>query len=428
MKLHLFGDSVFQGAVTDIFDNRAESLKPLQTPAAIMDLALGRPFAALAGQTLFPHSVARAARELEAKIEAGQIAPGDAIALLDVGPHSMDVERHEADWRLLRRAAVGQHDVRLLMCSGFDNGAGGLRHLLHEAPIDQRSPNDAVRAAALAPGDFVGRTSYLDVAGPLKRLDEVMQRRFRRSVYLTDGVHLTAWGQIFLSLLILRALGVAVERPRALVDAVAANWRALGAPTPLRALVILKTLFEAAGVRDPQLSRRVVQVRLGRMLSGALRPFSHAPAEAQALAAALDEALAQGERLHGEGDAEGALAQFTRAAELNGASVRAQQGRLRAAVLADRKDEIVAAGCALLVLEPSSGKAYVWVAEAMIAVGPDPVLVAWLDDLAERHAPRRAAHALADLYRALGDDERAALWTERAAGRPRTKPVSAPPA
>src|SRR6185369_6287123 len=97
-----------------------------------------------------------------------------------------------------------------------------------ESPIDGRSANDAVRAAAEAEGTFAGRTSFLDVAGPLKRLHGTLSERFGVSPYLRDQVHLTTWGQILLSLLIMRELGLPRSQVGRLAQQVAANRRRLG--------------------------------------------------------------------------------------------------------------------------------------------------------------------------------------------------------
>ena len=412
MRLHLFGDSVFRGAVTDISDNPAQALRALQSPAAIMNLATGKPVAELAGQTGIPKSVQLGEAEIAARLQSGKVGPDDVLVFLDVGVHAMDTRQHEADWLRLRRAAVASHDVDLIMCSGFDHGARGQRAQQHEAPLDGRSPNDAVRAAALAGGDFRGRTRFLDVAAPLKALHATLKPRFGASPYFRDCVHLTVWGQICLSLLILRAAGGRPSLPR-LAQTVDLGRSSLGLASRADALEIVKLTAVAAGVRSRRLELALLGARArrrARALAGAEPDAAHVPS------AFVQTLVERGAELEQGGAIEEALAHYRKAAALDGACVAAHQGRLRAAALAgDRPAEAIEAGRAALALDPKGGKYYVWLAQAMLAARADGELVGWLDALAEVHAPPRAFAALAELTDALGDPERARLWATRAA-------------
>ena len=415
MRLHLFGDSVFRGLVTDISDNPAESLRPLRTPAAIMNLVAGRELARFAGFTGIPKDVPGATEAMAAIMASDAIADGDMVAFLDVGPHAMDTARHEAGWLLLRRAATGTRRVRLLMCSGFDYGARGRRDLQHEAELDGRSPNDAVRAAAQAPGQFLGVTQFLDIAGPLKRLHGTLRARFGVSPYFRDCVHLNVWGQIFLSLLILRQLNLAMPKLGRLAAAVAVNLRHLDVATQAKALAVLNALAEAAGVRSPALRLALMRIRLNhkvhRVLGGLFPNLAepvHEPG-AEVLAQVGQAAVLMGER-----DFEAALAVY-RAALLADPKCRpAHNGRVHAAALAGHHEEVIEGGRAALAFAPEQAKYYVWIAEAMLAQGADPALVAWLDETAESHAPPRAFRAMARLTAAMGDPDRARIWQERA--------------
>jgi hypothetical protein len=112
---------------------------------------------------------------------------------------------------------------------------------------------------------------------------------------------------------------------------------------------------------------------------------------------------------------EEALSHYRKAAALDRECVDAHQGRLRTAARAGEPAEVIEAGRAALALDPKGGKYYVWVAQAMLAARPGRELVGWLDGLAELHAPPRAFAALAELTGALGDAERAEVWSLRAA-------------
>jgi tetratricopeptide (TPR) repeat protein len=415
-RLHLFGDSVFEGSVTDIADDKDDALRELQSPAAIMNLAAGRPFARLAGATGFPDNVEAAAAGIEAQLAAGQIVPGDTVVLLDVGPHAMDTARHEADWLRLRRAATAAHDVRLVMCGGFDNGGRGLRNLVHEAPLDGRSPNDAVRAAAIAPGDFAGDTHFLELAAPLKSLHGRLAGS-RRSAFLVDGVHLTVWGQICLALLVLRATGVRAAGFGRLVEAVRRNWKPLAAASELHALSLLAASAQTAGLRSVTLQAGLLRARAGRTL-GALG-VRRRSGSSDDPGPELESLLGEADRLATEGRLEEALERYRAAAARDPACVAAQQGRTTAAALLGKSAEVIEAGRTALALEPKGGKYYVWLSRAMILEGADPDMVAWLDALAETNAPVRAYKDLAALLAALGDAGRAEVWRRRAeaAGR-----------
>jgi tetratricopeptide (TPR) repeat protein len=424
MKLHLFGDSVFRGEKTDIWQDPAPSLRVLQSPAAVINLVVGRSFAAMAGPTGFPEIVEEAADRLSAALGSGQIAPGDALAFLDVGPHSMDTARHEADWLRLRRAATAEHDVRLVMCSGFDNGARGLRDHQHEALLDGRSPNDAVRSAALAPGRFTGTTRFLDVATPLKDLHATLSPRFGLSPYFHDRVHLTAWGQIFLALLILGALDIRPAAIDRLADAVGANARRLGVTSREEALGVLDVTVRMAGVKSGALADALAQARLLGAARRALRGLAGGTrSDAAAATPEARDLISRGEQLAASGSLDEALEQFRRAAAMDVHSIDAHRGWVESAARAGRTQETIEAARAALALAPSSGKYYVWIAAAMLAERSGPDLVGWLDALAEAHAPPSAFPALADLNAALGDPERARVWTDRVEAKWRRQAV-----
>jgi tetratricopeptide (TPR) repeat protein len=407
MKLHLFGDSVLKGAVTEISGDPAPSLDSIRSPSAIMNLAAGREIARFAGITGIPKNASFAAAEMAKVFASGQIAPGDAVVFLDVGPHAMDTASHEADWLLLRRTATATHPVRLIMCGGFDDGAMGRRDLQHEAPLDGRSPNDAVRAAATASGSFRGETRFLDLAAPLRRAKQAMARRTPHSPYFRDGVHLSVWGQICVSLLILRTLGVPMPGLGRLSQAISGALRHLEAISELRALETLNTAAAAAGVRSAALELprlRAKLTRTGREEKGAYVPDPQALALAQC-----------GDELMRSKAFEDALPVFRQALALDPHCRAAHRGRTHAAALTGRHDEVIAASRAALALAPGESKYYVWLSEAILAAGADPDLVEWLDQTAEAHAPPRAFQAMATLTRALGDPERARIWSERAA-------------
>jgi tetratricopeptide (TPR) repeat protein len=146
-----------------------------------------------------------------------------------------------------------------------------------------------------------------------------------------------------------------------------------------------------------------------RALGGSAGPEPHTPG------AFVQSLLEQGSELERQGAFADALIHFRKAAALDGACADAHQGRLRTAARAGDPAEVIEAGRAALALDPKGGKYYVWLAQAMLAARSDGELVGWLDSLAEAHAPPRAFGALAELTSALGDAERARLWSARAA-------------
>ncbi len=188
MTVWLFGDSIFRGAAIGRFpedyapeEAAAEPLWPMRSPAAVMNLLLSEDVVAFGGVTGLPDGVDKAVRELSERLRAGAIGPADTLVFLDVGHHAEDPDVHEAQWRaLLRQAAVAEHPVRLIMCGGFDNGPRGRAACMHDRPIGGRSANDAVRAAAAAPGGDRGDTRFLALAAPLRAYHHRLKVALRR--------------------------------------------------------------------------------------------------------------------------------------------------------------------------------------------------------------------------------------------------------
>jgi hypothetical protein len=84
----------------------------------------------------------------------------------------------------------------------------------------------------------------------------------------------------------------------------------------------------------------------------------------------------------------------------------------------------VATACeAMLKVSPGAGKGYVWLAEALIDVPPDPARIAWLDELAEKHAQGLppAFEPLALLHALHGDLSRSRVWFRRHVTSPALK-------
>ncbi len=255
MTLWLFGDSIFRGAALGRFPDEhspaqivAEPLWPLRSPAAVMNLMLGEEVVRHGGVTRLPGGVDKAAAALRRRFGPGGIGPSDTVVFLDVGPHAGDPDRHEAQWRTLRRAASGEHPVRLLMCGGFDHGARGKRMCQHDLVFGARSHNDAVRAAAEAEVDEAGATSFLDLSGPLNAHHHSMAERFSVGAYRPDGVHLNVWGQVRLCALVLAA--AFPDRPlsaTALLAFASGHWPAMGAGSRSDAAAMMRLSLAAGG-------------------------------------------------------------------------------------------------------------------------------------------------------------------------------------
>lgn len=255
MTVWLFGDSIFRGAVLDRFPDQyapeaaaAEPLWPLRAPAETMNLLLGEEAVRLGGFTGLPDRVDKAARRLRTMLDAGTIAPGDMIVMLDVGPHACDPDRHEAQWRRLREAAAGAHRVRLVICEGFDGGARGETALRHDLAFGARSHNDAVAAAASSAAEEVGETRFLRLSAPLSAFDQALKKGFGIGAYRPDGVHLNVWGQLRLCALILAAAlpGRRLD-PGPLLALPPGVWEAAGAPATATADAMVRLALDSEG-------------------------------------------------------------------------------------------------------------------------------------------------------------------------------------
>ena len=265
MTVWLFGDSIFRGAAIGRFpedyapeEAAAEPLWPMRSPAAVMNLLLGEETVAFGGVTGLPDGVDKAVRELSERLYWGPVAPADTLVFLDVGQHAEDPDVHEAQWRALRQAAVADHPVRLIMCGGFDNGARGRAVCMHDRPINGRSANDALLAAATAPTDDRGVTCFLPLAAPLLAYHHRLKGRFGATAYRRDGVHLNVWGQLKLCALILDAALPAAPLDRGALEAfLAERWAAMGARSREAALAIgaLALQAEAGAPEDTAQAR-----------------------------------------------------------------------------------------------------------------------------------------------------------------------------
>lgn len=413
MQLHLIGDSVFQGGVTDIRDNPSRSLDDLRTPARIINLVMGREFSRFSAHTCIPKDPERGETEILTAFSAGVIRDGDVLATLDVGPHAMDTARHERDWLRIRRAATGRRKVLLIMCSGFDNGAQGARDQQHEALLDHRSPNDAVQAAAEAPGEFAGRTVHLDIARPLKELDHRLRHGFGVSAYYRDGVHLTAWGQICLCLLLLRQLAARPRRPHHLVRATRRNHVELGLRAPADAAAAFATVAAVAGYpaawTDLATWRALVEEAWDGRLTRRLKTPPTPPVSRSPKSAAL---VLEADRLFIAERFRDALAAYRDASLQDPACLHAHRGWIKSAVRAGNTAEILDAGRRILPLEPWEAKYYVWIAQTLVQNGATAKDLDWLDAFAEAHAPPSAFLTMARLSAATGDEVRERKWSE----------------
>lgn len=246
MTVWLFGDSIFRGAAIGRFpedyspeEAAAEPLWPMRSPATVMNLLLGEEAARFGGITGLPDGVDKAVRELSERLRSGVIAGSDTLVFLDVGRHAENPDVHQAQWRALRDAAATDYPIQLVMCGGFDNGARGRAACMHDRTIGERSANDAVRTAAVAPANHRGETRFLPLAASLQAFHHGLKRRFGVTAYRRDGVHLNVWGQLKLCALILDAAlpGRTLDRAR-LEDVVAGRWAAMGARSPETALAM----------------------------------------------------------------------------------------------------------------------------------------------------------------------------------------------
>lgn len=213
MRLRLFGDSIFRGwaVVTrpDLLSEeeaRAVPLWPLRAPAAVINLALGEEAAEMVRRLRLP-KFKGSARDIRTAVATGQIAPGDTVIMEDVGIHSRDPQAHQEGWTWLRAAATQDCDVRLLICEGFDDGAGGQETHQYDRQFGGRSMNQAMRAAALEPHpEWAGRTEFVPMSRPMTDYGRWLGERFGVAAYHPDGIHLNVWGQFRLCGVILGAV------------------------------------------------------------------------------------------------------------------------------------------------------------------------------------------------------------------------------
>ena len=201
--IRLFGDSIFRGsAVTMRPDLRDETeaskipLWPLRSPASVMNLVLGEEAVSLAGRLRLPDGVKESLRDLHSAFDSGAVGPDDVLIMLDVGRHGADPDAHEGKWRRLRRAATEARPTRLLICEGFDNGAGGKLAYQYDAVFGGRSINQAIGDAALEPQPtFVGHTEFVPLSQQIASYHRWLDDRFGVGAYRPDGIHLNVWGQ-----------------------------------------------------------------------------------------------------------------------------------------------------------------------------------------------------------------------------------------
>jgi hypothetical protein len=235
VTLWLFGDSIFNEGIGAASLTPEDALWPVRSPGPMLDLMAGEAFVRRGGGTLIPDGVDRASGAIS-KMVGRDIAAADVVAMLDVGPHGGDPDLHERQWLTLRGAAA-RHPGLVLICEGFDNGARGEPSYRHCRRIGERSPNAAVQAAALAPIEEAGRTSFVRIAKPLLRYHHALAEEHAPGAFHPDGVHLNAWGQGRLCWLLLEALGRAGAAARKRWgDFAGAVWRELEAPSAAAAV------------------------------------------------------------------------------------------------------------------------------------------------------------------------------------------------
>lgn len=212
MRLRLFGDSILRGhtVVTrpDLMTSEeatAVPLWPVRSPYSVINLLFGAEVAQFVGRLKLPGVRDSVGSVRQARL-SGEIRPDDTVIMLDVGPHCGDPDALEHAWRRLRAEVTKADPFRLLICEGFDNGAGGRETHIYERPIGGRSMNDAIRSAATEPQPtWAGRTEFVPLAQGLADYHRWLKARFGLSGYDHDDVHLTVWGQFRLCALLLRA-------------------------------------------------------------------------------------------------------------------------------------------------------------------------------------------------------------------------------
>ncbi len=201
--IRLFGDSIFRGSAVTMRPDLKDEVRaakvplwPLRSPASVMNLVLGGASVSVAGQLRLPEGIKASLRDLQSAFESGTLGPDDVLIMLDVGEHKVDPDAHEDAWRQLRRAATRERPTRLLICEGFDNGAGGKLAYRYDVVFGRRSINQAIRDAALEPQPtYVGSTEFVPLSQPIARYHRWLDERFGVSAYRSDGIHLNVWGQ-----------------------------------------------------------------------------------------------------------------------------------------------------------------------------------------------------------------------------------------
>lgn len=231
----LFGDSIFHGHSLDhelgtytAAMIAAEPLWPLRNPGVTMNLLWRerRVMPGLTGRLIFPHQTDRALKEMRNILTSGRVIEGDAVVCLDVGEHHCDPEASEAAWLAFRRTLVGDHGLRLLMCTAFDDVDPGDRPFsamkaeafMHDVDFAGRSHNDAVRAAAAAALESRGSTELVETGAMMAAFQDDLRAK-GLSAYKRDRIHPNIWGQTALAVMLCRALDP--DRPIHVEDALA---------------------------------------------------------------------------------------------------------------------------------------------------------------------------------------------------------------
>ena len=199
--IRLFGDSIFRGSAVTMRPDLKDEVRaakvplwPLRWPASVMNLVLGGASVSVAGRLRLPEGIKASLRDLQSAFESGTLGPDDVLIMLDVGEHKVDPDAHEDAWRQLRRAATRERPTRLLICEGFDNGAGGKLAYRYDVVFGRRSINQAIRDAALEPQPtYVGSTEFVPLSQPIARYHRWLDERFGVSAYRSDGIHLNVW-------------------------------------------------------------------------------------------------------------------------------------------------------------------------------------------------------------------------------------------
>lgn len=202
-RVHLYGDSIFKGWALRTFD-----------PPTDHPLFGFRSIASLANMVLAENGIAdtfsydglgvnfgwdtnEAAAGIRARLESGDIRPGDVIVFQDAGPHCQDPDAYQAQWETMRAAAVEKHDVLAIMMTMFDYPPAPADNQ-YDRPFGTRTMNEATVAAAKAEMAVVGRTIVSDMNGIMDY--EITSGPYRVDKYGVpmihpDGIHPNVWGQ-----------------------------------------------------------------------------------------------------------------------------------------------------------------------------------------------------------------------------------------